>query len=73
MQTRTRSETRCLSVSRDEALRLFPIGTLIEKPHQGRVLKGQVYDYSGRHWRLRYQDNDWEELSRRELEQLLKK
>lgn len=32
--------------SRDEALRLFPLGALVEKPHGGRAFLEQVYYYS---------------------------
>lgn len=48
---------------REGDLWFSPIGTLIEEPHNGRVLQGQVYEVSGRHWRARSADNDWCEKS----------
>lgn len=57
---------------RSDALRLFPIGFSFRKDFgQGRVLSGQVYDYHHAWWRVRYTDNNWEELTRRELEALI--
>lgn len=50
-----------------EAFRLLPIGTLIAKPFRGRELQGQVCDYCGQHWRAHYEDNDWENICRREV------
>lgn len=52
---------------------LFPMGALMVKPSRGRELLGQVYDNCSRHWRVRCKDNDWEELSPREMEELVKK
>ena len=34
----------------------------------GKIEKRQVLDDTGRYWRIRYPDHDWEEFSRRELE-----
>ena len=53
------------------SLELFPIGFTIWKDFGGCLrLQGQVYDYRDRYWRVRYSDQNWEELTRRELEQL---
>ena len=58
-------------LSRRQALTLFPIGFTIWKDFGGGLrLQGQVYDYRNRYWRVRYSDQNWEELTRRELEQL---
>lgn len=60
-------------LSREAALRLFPIGFVLWKDFGvGMRLQGQVYDYRDRYWRVRYSDNNWEELTRRELENLSK-
>ena len=32
--------------------------------------QGQIYDYRDHYWRVRYIDQNWEELTRREMEQL---
>jgi len=58
-------------LSREEALRLFPIGYTFWKDFgEGRNLQGHVFDYRGRYWRVRYSDHDWEELTRQELQRL---
>lgn len=57
--------------SRREALRLIPTGTMIAKSFQSRELRGQVYDFYGRHWRVCYEHNWWEESSRREMEEFV--
>ena len=58
-------------LSRRQALTLFPIGFTIWKDFGGGLrLQGQVYDYKDRYWRVRYSDQNWEELTRRESEQL---
>ena len=57
------------SLSREDALRLFPIGTTVAK-ESGKTLSGQVYDYRVLHWRVQYKDNDWEELLRREVHRM---
>ena len=57
--------------SRAEALKLFPIGFTFWKELEGGVnLRGQVFDFLHPYWRVRYSDQNWEELSRRELERL---
>ena len=54
-----------------QALTLFPIGFTIWKDFGGGLrLQGQVYDYRDCYWRVRYSDQNWEELIRRELKQL---
>lgn len=55
-----------------EALRFLPLGRLIEKSHGSPALLTQLYDCSGRYWRVRFADGDWEEITRREVEQFLK-
>ena len=68
------SARKCpVPLSRAEALRFCPLGTLIEKSHGRRVIQGQVYGHSGRYWGIRYQDGDWEELSLREMKRYAKK
>ena len=58
-------------LSRRQSLTLFPIGFIIWKYFGGGLrLQRQVYDYKARYWRVRYSDQNWEELTRRELEQL---
>ena len=60
-------------LSHAEALKLFPIGFTFWKELTGGIrLQGQVYDYLHPYWRVRYNDQNWEELSRRELERLAK-
>ena len=62
---------RTPALRRREALTLFPIGFTIWKDFGGGLrLQGQVYDYRDRYWRVRYTDNNWEELTRREMERL---
>ena len=36
----------------------------------GLRLQGQAYDCRDRYWRVQYSDQNWEELTRREMEQL---
>ena len=55
-------------LSREDALKLFPLGTIIWRVFGKTEVKGQVFDYTGRYWRVQYPDHDWEEFSRRELE-----
>ena len=55
-------------LSHADALGLFPLGTVVWRVFDETEVKGQVYDYTGRYWRVRYPDHDWEEFSRRELE-----
>lgn len=60
------------SLSRKDALSLYPIGTQVKKDFgSGLILTGQVFDVRGRYWRVRYADNNWEELTRTELKRLL--
>ena len=58
-------------LSRREALTRFSIGFTIWKDF-GDVLRlqGQVYHYRDRYWRVRYSDQNWGDLTRREMEQL---
>ncbi|CAN0327373.1 unnamed protein product [Scytosiphon promiscuus] len=59
------------SVSRSEALRMFPIGFVVWKHFpNGTRLKGQVYDFKARYWRVRYPDGNWEDLTRTKLRKL---
>ena len=58
-------------LSRREALTLFPIGTTATRSHAvgdrqvDRI--GQVYDFCSPYWRVRFPDNDWEELTVSEM------
>eukprot|EP00752_Nemacystus_decipiens_P017631 g15802.t1 len=59
------------SLSRSEALRMFPIGFVVWKQFpDGTRLKGQVYDFKTPYWRVRYQEGIWEDLTRTELQKL---
>lgn len=42
-----RTDSRTFHFPFERTLRLFPIGTLIEKRHDDRARKGQVRDYYG--------------------------
>lgn len=60
-------------LSRSDALRLYPLGFPFWKDFgKGLVLQGQAYDYYHRWWRVRYTDQNWEDLTRRELELLVR-
>ena len=61
------------NLERARALKVFPIGTRDIKSFHGQDQEGQVYDYNDKKWRVRYPDNDWEELTRREMEQFVRK
>lgn len=64
-------ETPGAPLSRREALRLFPIGHTFWKDFgKGVRLRRQVFDFYDRYWRVRYSDQDWEELTRQELQSL---
>ena len=54
-------------LSRTEALKLYPIGTRFHKMFGTEKVTGQVFDYHAPYWRVRYPNQDWEELSRLEL------
>jgi len=61
-------------VSAEEALRLYPKGTLVGREFADaegntKVFRGKVYGFSDPYWRVRYSDGDWEELNRREMRQ----
>ena len=62
------SKKRCPTLLRSTALELFPIGTPTYRSSGSTEMFGQVYDYHTPYWRIRYRDNNWEELSRREME-----
>ena len=42
------------------------MSTRISKPIGNIMLDGEVYDFYTPYWRVRYKDNNWEELSKRE-------
>ena len=63
----TPSQKRAQPLPREDALRLFPIGTTVAKEWGSVIIVGQVYDYRAPYWRVQYDDNDWEELSRQEV------
>ena len=63
------SKKRCFALPRSTALELFPIGTPTYRSSGSTEMLGQGYDYHTPYWRIRYPDNNWEELSRREMEQ----
>lgn len=61
-------------LSREEALKLYPIGTPVRKDFGGGlILDGQVYDYHGPYWRVRYTDNDWEEATRSDIKRICRR
>ena len=54
------------------ALQDFPAGTQVRRPFEGadgvrRKAVGRVYTSQVPYWRVQYPDGDWEELSRREM------
>ena len=63
------------ALSRKEALSRFPIGTKIVKPvgdgrgYAGRP--GKVHDFYSLYWRVRFADNDWEELTTSEMKRFV--
>ena len=63
--------TRGPKMSRWEALGRFPIGTKVIKPYEdGKGISsrpGHVYDFYSPYWRVRFSDNDWEELTASEM------
>ena len=68
------SKKRPAPLSRSDALGLFPIGTPVYRCFDhGAEMVGQVYDYLQPYWRVRYPDNNWEEMPRRDLERSTKK
>ena len=46
------------------------MSTRISKPIGKFMLDGEVYDFYTPYWRVRYKDNNWEELSKRERDSL---
>ena len=63
--------TRCSALSKKEALGRFRIGTKAIKQVEGGKRRagrpGQVYDFYSPFWRVRFADNDWEELTASEM------
>ena len=66
----TPSRKRTQPLPREDALRLFPIGTTVAKESGSEIILGQVYDYHAPYWRVQYEDNDWKELSRQEVHRM---
>ena len=66
----TPSRKRAQPFPREDALRLFPIGTTVAKESGSEIILGQVYDYRAPYWRVQYEDNDWKELSRQEVHRM---
>ena len=64
------SRKRAQPLPREDALKLFPIGTTVAKESDSEIIRGQVYDYRAPYWRVQYEDNDWEELSRQEVHRM---
>ena len=51
--------------SREQALRLFPIGTpvgreFVDNEGHPKTFKATVFDYCDPYWRVEYPDGDWE-------------
>ena len=65
-QTTTRREKYAL-LSRREALARFPTGTRVATSFAAgdRQIRcvGQVYEFCSPYWRVRFPDNDWQELT----------
>ena len=59
-------------LGRNEALQVYPIGTRGAKWFGEQKFEGQVYGYRDNLWRVRYQDNDWEEMDRRDMGRFVK-
>ena len=60
--------------SRERALEIFPIGTVVgriftDSEGNSKTFKATVYDYCDPYWRVQYSDGDWEELTKREVDQ----
>ena len=66
----TPSRKRAQPLPREDALKPFPIGTTVAKESDSGIIRGQVYDYRAPYWRVQYEDNDWEELSRQEVHRM---
>ena len=64
------SRKRAQPLPREDALKLFPIGTTVAKESDSEIIRGQVYDYRAPYWRVQYENNDWEELSRQEVHRM---
>ena len=45
-------------LSRDDDLKLFPLGTIVWRVFDQTEVKGQVFDYTGRYWRVQHPDHD---------------
>ena len=59
--------------SRRDALQMYPLGTRVRKDFGGGlVLDGVVFDFRDRYWRVRYSDNNWEELTKTEIKRILR-
>lgn len=51
----------------------MPIGTRESKPFGYQELEDHVCDYLDNGWRVRYRDNDYEELERDQMERFIRK
>ena len=71
--TSTVSQRKTKHLSREEALDLFPIGTRGIKSFGNQDFQGQVYSFLDGMWRVRYVDNDWEDLTRAQMERFVQK
>ena len=82
LRRQARFPCTCLSIAakpfpsvpfpRRNVLALFPLGSLRRWRYleSGLRLQGEVYDYRDGYRRVNYSDQNWEELTRREVEQL---
>ena len=66
-------QRRTKHLSREEALDLFPIGTRGIKTFGNQDFQGQVYSFLDGMWRVRYVDNDWEDLTRAQMERFVRR
>ena len=54
-QTRTLL-TSAQPLPREDALKLFPIGTTVAKKSDSEIIRGQVYDYRAQYWTVQYEE-----------------
>lgn len=53
----THTQKRVDPLSRAEGLILFPLVTMVEEPRYDQVVQKLLYGYSGRHWRVPYENS----------------
>jgi hypothetical protein len=58
---------RTPTLSREEALKMFPLGTRLLREENGVFIPGVIQGYLRPWWRVRYDDKVWEELNKTEV------